>query len=80
MFGTCRLDCSSFFASDSHWFQVFHTFATVFRLLPTVSRLFPGCFSLQPPLTETFAIPTESLIFGVIFDYSVSAYSSNLVV
>ena len=72
--------------------QVFHTFATEFRLLPdcfrlfpdcfrlfptvsrlfpTVSRLFPGCFSLQPRLTETVAIPTETLVFGVTFDYSI---------
>ena len=51
--------------------QVFHTFATVFRLLPDCFRLFPGCFSLQPRLTETFAIPTETLVFGVTFDYSI---------
>ena len=46
-------------------------FPTVSRLFPTVSRLFPGCFSLQPRLTETFAIPTETLVFGVTFDYSI---------
>ena len=61
----CRLDCSSFFASDFHWFpgvpHICDCVPTASRLFPTVSRLFPTVSDCFPTVSDCF--PTVSRLF-----------------